>query len=317
MAQGRYSIVELRQEVGADIGLAVVNPGSGEVAANLLLGRGCKAGAGINLAASAKAKPGTIQAGAEAAVGVNLNAFMQDRFIFDYENTSGRLALAKFIVLAGSAFQHLDSPLHRYLGIALLDQDPYVEEASFSNSVGLNYHGYGSAGAGIGINLKDSDGKESPVGAELKGNAEAKGDISFMFTSYTHSNQLDFELSYSAEIGLGLSGGVGLDIAKLFGGEDEKDKNKSGKTEGDKKKDDNEFEIKIPYLLSGGASAGIKYGASISTTRGIPEPYTSFGFMYGYKYSAGELSIPRQMITCGSPEYSITGDFTLCKPMIT
>lgn len=276
------SIVEFKQEIGASVGLIVEDQGSGEDPSKLLLERGFKAGAGINLGVSAKATLGPIEAGAEAEVGVNLNALMKDQFIFDYENSSGRLALSKFTVLAGSAFQHLDSPLHRYLSIALLDDDPYIATASFSNSIGLNYNGYGSAEAGIGINLKNDDGSESPIGAELKGSAEAVGNIDFLFTSYTHTDQLDFELSYAAEIGLGLSAGVGFDIAKLFGGGDEKDKDDKKK-----KNDDNEFEIEIPDLLSASANAGIKYGASISTIRNIPEPLTSFGFMYGYKYSVG------------------------------
>ncbi len=276
------SIVEFKQEAGASVGVVVADNGSGENPVSLLLERGFQAGAGINLGASAKAKLGPIEAGAEAEIGVNLNAVMGDQFIFDYENYDGSIALAKFIVLAGSAFQYLDSPLHRYLGVALLDQNPHVQSASFSNSIGLNYNGYAGANAGIGLSLKDSDGKESPIGAELKGSAEAKGDIDFLFTSYTYSDQLDFKLSYKAEIGLGVSAGVGIDIAKLFGGGDEKDKNDK-----DKKDDDKGLKIEIPELLSGKANAGIKYGASISATRGVPQPFTSLGFMYGYKYAAG------------------------------
>ena len=79
---------------------------------------------------------------------------------------------------------------HRYLGVALLDQNPYIQGASFSNSIGLNYTNR-RANAGIRMNLKDDDGKESPIGAELKGSAEAKGAIDFLFTSYTYSDQLD------------------------------------------------------------------------------------------------------------------------------
>ncbi|MDX2429505.1 MAG: T9SS type A sorting domain-containing protein [Bacteroides sp.] len=280
------SIVELKQEAGASLGVVVANNGSGGKPVSLVLERGFQAGAGINLGASAKAKLGPIEAGAEAEVGVNLNAVMGDQFIFDYENNEGSVALAKFIVLAGSAFQYLDSPLHRYLGVALLDDNPHVQQASFSNSIGLNYNGYAGAKAGVGLTLKDDDGKESPIGAELKGSAEAKGNIDFLFTSYTHSDQLDFKLSYAAEIGLGVSAGVGFDIAKLFGDGDEKDKNDKA-TNDKNKKDDNEFKIEIPELLSGKANAGIKYGASISTTREVPQPFTSLDFMYGYKYAAG------------------------------
>ncbi len=206
------SIIELKQEVGASIGVMVEDHGTGEQPVNLLLERGFQAGGGINLGASAKATLGPIEAGAEAEIGVNLNALMKDQFIFDYANNDGRIALAKFIVLAGSAFQFLDSPLHRYLGVALLDNNPYVQLASYSNSIGLNYHGYAGAEAGLGLTLKESDGKESPIGAELKGSAEAQGDIDFLFTSYTRSPQLDFELSYAAEIGLGVSAGVGFDL---------------------------------------------------------------------------------------------------------
>ena len=234
---------------------------------------------------------------------------MKDQFIFDYENTSGSLALAKFIVLAGSAFQFLDSPLHRYLGVALLDDNPYVASASYSNSIGLNFNGYGSAEAGIGINLKNDDGSESPIGAELKGSAESVGNIDFLFTSYSYRDQLDFELKYSAEIGLGLSLGVGFDVAKLFGGGDEKDKDDKQKND-KQKKDDNDFEIKIPDLLSASAKAGIKYGASISTTRNIPEPFTSMGFMYGYKYSAGIKAFSLFGAGVGQDrEYHFTFDF--------
>lgn len=298
------SIIELKQEIGASVGLLVEDHGSGEVPVNLLLERGFKAGAGINLGASAKATLGPVEAGAEAEIGVNLNPLMKDQFIFDYENTSGRLALAKFIVLAGSAFQFLDSPLHRYLSVALLDNNPYIASASYSNSIGLNYNGYGSAKAGIGINLKNDDGSESPVGAELKGSAESVGNIDFLFTSYSHRDQLDFELKYSAEIGLGVSAGVGFDVAKLFGEGDEKDK------EDKNKNDDNKFEIKIPDLLSASAKAGIKYGASISTTRNIPEPYTSMGFMYGYKYSAGLEAFSLFGAKVGEDrEYHFTFDF--------
>lgn len=280
------SIVEFKQEVGASIGVVLANSGSGEIPVSLLLERGFQAGAGINLGASAKATLGPLEAGAEAEIGVNLNAVMKDQFIFDYENNSGREALAKFIVLAGSAFQYLDSPLHRYLGVALLDQNPYIQGASFSNSIGLNYTGTAGANAGIGLNLKDDDGKESPIGAELKGSAEAKGAIDFLFTSYTYSDQLDFSLAYAAEIGLGVSAGVGFDIAKLFGSGDEKDKNDKESNDNNKKDDDNKFKIEIPELLLGSANAGIKYGASISTTREVPQPFTSLGFMYGYKYAA-------------------------------
>jgi len=280
------SILEFKQEVGASLGVVVANTGSGETPVNLLLERGFQAGGGINLGVSAKATLGPLEAGAEAEIGVNLNALMKDQFIFDYENYNGSVALAKFIVLAGSAFQHLDSPLHRYLGVALLDQNPHIQTASFSNSVGLNYTGSAGANAGVGVNLKDDEGKDTPIGAELKGSAEAKGAIDFLFTSYTHSDQLDFSLAYAAEIGLGVSAGVGFDIAKLFGSGDEKDKNDKENNDKNEKDDDDEFKIKIPDLLSGSANAGIKYGASISTTRGIPQPFTSLGFMYGYKYAA-------------------------------
>ncbi len=303
------SIIELKQEVGASIGVVVEDPGSGEEAKNLLLERGFKAGGGINLGAAAKVTLGPVKAGAEAEIGVNLNALLKDQFIFDYSNNEGRIALAKFIVLAGSAFQYLDSPLHRYLGVALLDNNPYVQEASYSNSVGLNYHGFAGANATLGLTLKDSDGKEAPIGAELKGSADAKGNIDFLFTSYTHSDQLDFKLSYAAEIGLGASAGVGFDIAELFGGGDEKDKNDKDKKDKEKK-DDNELEIKIPDLLSASANAGIRYGASISTTRSVPEPYSSLGFMYGYKYAAGASAFNLFGAGVGQDrEYHFTFDF--------
>ncbi|MCP4312668.1 MAG: hypothetical protein GY790_15510, partial [Bacteroidetes bacterium] len=286
------SIIELKQETGASIGLAMEDRGSGEEPVNLILERGFQAGAGINLGASAKLTLGPVEAGAEAEVGVNLNALMKDQFIFDYENSSGKLALAKFIVLAGSAFQYLDSPLHRYLGVALLDKNELVAEASFSNSVGLNLHGYGSAEAGLDINLLDSKRKGGVIGAELKGNAEAEGDLDFLFTSYTHKDQLDFRLSYKAEIGVGASAGVGVDLAELFGGGDD-DGNDSGKDKDNDKDDDTEIDIDFlsKDLLSAGVSAGVKYGVSISTTRGIPKPYTSLGFMYGYKYDANAEAI--------------------------
>ena len=135
------------------MGVVVANNGTGENPVSLVLERGFQAGAGINLGASAKAKLGPIEAGAEAEIGVNLNAVMGDQFIFDYENYTGSIALAKFIVLAGSAFQYLDSPLHRYLGVALLDQNPHVQQASFSNSIGLNLNGYAGAKAGLGLTL--------------------------------------------------------------------------------------------------------------------------------------------------------------------
>jgi hypothetical protein len=284
------SIVELKQEAGASIGLKVENSGNGEVAEQLILERGFKAGAGINLGVSAKATLGPVEAGAEAEAGVNLSPLMKDQFRFDYENSSGKMALAKFIVLAGSAFQFLDSPLHRYLGVALLDNNELVAEASYSNSVGLNLHGYGSAGAGLDLNLSGS--KKGVLGAELKGKVESAGDIDFLYTGYTHSEQMDFLLSYKAEIGANASGGVGLDLAKLFGGDNEKDKDKDKKDNTEKKKDGDDkitsLLKKIPKvdLLSGEVSGGLKYGASISTTRNVSEPFTSLGFIYGYKYGA-------------------------------
>ena len=117
------SIVEFNQEAAAGIGLVVQDKGKGEEATNLIIQRGSKAGVGINLSASAKAKIGPVEAGAEAEIGVNINGVMEDKFIFDYQNTSGQYALAKFITLAGAAFPYLDSPLHRYLGCALLDEN--------------------------------------------------------------------------------------------------------------------------------------------------------------------------------------------------
>jgi hypothetical protein len=305
------SILEFKQEAGASVGVVVANNGTGENPVSLILERGFQAGAGINLGASAKAKLGPLEAGAEAEIGVNLNAVMGDQFIFDYENYDGSIALAKFIVLAGSAFQYLDSPLHRFLGVALLDQNPHVQSASFSNSIGLNYNGYAGAKAGLGLTLKDDDGKEAPIGAELKGSVEAKGDIDFLFTSYTYSDQLDFKLSYKAEIGIAGSVGVGFDIAKLFGGGDEKDKNdKNDKESKDKKDDDKGFKIEIPELLSGKANAGIKYGASISTTRLVPQPFTSLGFMYGYKYAAGVSAFSLLGARIGEDrEYNFIFDF--------
>jgi len=92
----------------------------------------------------------------------------------------------------------------------------------------------------------------------------------------------------------------------LFGGGDEKDKNDKEK----KDNDDDGLEIEIPDLLSASANAGIKYGASISTTRRIPEPFTSLGFMYGYKYGAGASAFNLFGAGVGADrEYHFTFDF--------
>ncbi len=284
------SVVEINQEAEAGIGLVVKDNGLTEVPSNLIIERGSKVGAGINLSASAKAKFGSLEAGAEASVGANISAIVKDDFLYDYENINGEYALAKFLTLAGSAFTYLDSPLLRFFGVALLGNNPYIDEAAVSNSIGVVFSGEAGAGAGISGNVGD---EELPVGAELKGSLKAEGKNEFLFTAYSHTSQLDFKLSHEEEYEVGVSSALALDITKLFGDDDDENKDNKDtksdsddKTEDDKKDDDNKLEIKIPDILSLSASGGGKFGASIGTYRNIDNPYTTLGFMYGYKYSA-------------------------------
>jgi len=280
------SVFEVQQEFGASLGIDMMNNGAGEFANKLWMSRSSRTGAGLDLSAEAKVKFGSLEAGAEAGVGVNINALFKDQFRFDYVNSDGRLALAKFIVLADGALPYMDSPLMRYFVRCLEMQNEYIEQASIGSSIGLSLRGYGSAGAGLDATLTDDDGKDTPLGLKLKGGVKASGDITFMFNHYTHSNRLDFDLSYVGEVEGELSASLGFDVTKLFGGDDDKNKEKK-----DSKEDDDKWKLDLPDIASAAAKAGGKFGFNVGTTRLVPDASTHLGFMYGYKYSLGASAL--------------------------
>ncbi len=279
------SVIEVQQEFGASLGIDMINNGTGEFARNLRISRSSRTGAGLNLSAEAKVKFGSMEAGAEAGVGVNINALFKDQFSFVYANTTGRLALAKFTVLADGALPYMDSPLMRYFIRCLEMQNEYIKQASVGSSIGLSLRGYGSAGAGLDATLTDDDGGETPLGLGLEGSVSAAGDITFMFNHYTHSNKLDFDLSYVGEVEGELSASLGFDVTKLFGGDDDKKKDDNNG------KDNGNWELDLPDIASVAASAGGRFGFNIGTTRLVPDASTRLGFMYGYKYSLGASAL--------------------------
>jgi hypothetical protein len=277
------SVFEAQNELGAGLGLNMKNNGGGEFADKLWISRSSKTEAGLVLSTpEAKVEFGSFEAGAEAKVGVNFSALFRDEYNFDYQNT-GKVALAKFIVLADGALPYMDSPLMRYFVSCLERQNEEIDKAALKSSIGFGIQGFGSAEAGIEAKFPDVKGKDVPLGAEAKGSVEVTGDINFLFSRYAHSGQLDFDLSLVAKAEGKLSLGAGLKFDELFGGKKDKDAD-SDKKNGSK---DNKLkgELKIPDLASLAASGGGRFGLNIGTVRGVPEPWTYMGFMYGYKYS--------------------------------
>lgn len=290
--------VEATKQRGAALDLLVRDEGAGEYADSIRFARQTKNGIGYNLGASAKVSAGPVEAGAEAGVGINLNVLFEDDFRFDYPNSTGRLALSKFIVLADGALPYMDAPLIRYLTVALERQMSEIETAALSNSIGMNLNGHASANAGMDLNLLEGD--KGTLGAELKGNASASGNITYMAKVHAHRNSvsnnypLDLSFDYSTEFELGASAGIGFDLKKLFAGTGEKDAKKEG---ANVKKVDSKLPFPVPDedfgfdLASVHASGGIKYGLRFGTTRFVPSPWCHLGFMYGYKYSYGAEAI--------------------------
>lgn len=277
--KGGVSILECSQESEAGIGVLIQNDGQTERVGKLKIERAWKEGVGINFELySAKAEFGSLEAGSEVKAGVNIGVFLKDEFEFDYENTDGRVAFAKFIALGGAAFSKLDAPLLRFLTVGLVENFPEVQDALESNSVGVVAHGQITAEAKLSASLKDSLGIGSPIKAEIGASAEANADTKLVFTNHT-SGELEFHLSREEEYEIGASAAFGWDIMNLLGN----DKNKSKNDDGIKLK-----EIDLPMIVEGHAEGGVKFGASIRTHRSIPNAYTTLGLMYGYKYALGD-----------------------------
>ncbi|MEX2370350.1 MAG: T9SS type A sorting domain-containing protein, partial [Bacteroidales bacterium] len=290
--------VEASKLRGAALDLMVKDDGAGEYADSIRFARQTKNGIGYNLGASAKVSAGPVEAGAEAGIGINLNVLFEDDFKFDYPNATGRIALSKFIVLADGALPYMDAPLIRYFTVALEKQMSEIEAAALSNSIGMNLHGYASANAGIDLNLLEGD--KGTLGAELKGSASVSGDLTYMAKVKAHKNAvtdkypLDLSFDYATAIEAGVSAGVGFDLKKLFTGSENKEPGKDGTKV---KKVDSNLPFPVPdedfgfELASANASGGIRYGLQFGTTRFVPSPWCSLGFMYGYKYSYGAKAI--------------------------
>jgi len=277
------SVFEAQNELGAALGLNMKNNGSSEFADKLWISRSSKTGVGLVLSTpEAKVEFGSFEAGAEAKVGVNFSALFRDEFSFDYQNT-GKVALAKFIVLADGALPYMDSPLMRYFVSCLERQNDEIDKAALKSSIGFGIQGFGSAEAGLEAKFPDVKGKDVPLGAEAKGSVGVSADIDFLFNRYAHSGQLDFDLSFVAKAEGKLSLTAGLNFDDLFGGK--KDKGSDTDKKNGSKNDKLKGELKIPDLAGLAASGGGRFGLNIGTVRGVPEPSTHLGFLFGYKYS--------------------------------
>ncbi len=277
---------EAKKERGAALDLFVKNEGAGDYADSIRMSRQSRTGFGLNFGASAKIEAGPVEAGAEAGVGVNLDAIFEDDFLFDYPNPTGRLAVAKFIVLADGALPYMDAPLVRYFVTCLERQVSEIEAAALTNGIGMNLHAQASAEAGFDLNLLEGD--QGTIGAELSGSASAMGDITFMTRLYAHKNPvtnqypLDIDFNFTGEMELGVNASIGFDLGKLF--------SESNDT-------DVEIESALPFpvpdedfgfdLASANASGGLKFGLHFGTTWFEENPSCRFGFMYGYKYNLG------------------------------
>lgn len=289
---------EASKERGAALDLFVKNEGQGEYADSIRMSRQSRTGFGYNLGASAKIEAGPLEAGAEAGVGVNLNAIFEDDFKFDYPNSTGTLAVAKFIVLADGALPYMDAPLIRYFVSCLEKQVDEIEAAALTNGIGMNLHAQASAEAGIDLNLLEGD--QGSLGAELSGSASATGDITFMTRLYAHkdplSNEypLDLDFNYTGEIELGVNASIGFNLGKLFGDGENENKGSEDET---KVETDSNLPFQVPDedfgfdLASANASGGIKYGLHFGTTRFLKNPSCRLGFMYGYKYDLSAEAI--------------------------
>lgn len=284
---------EATKERGAALDLYVKDEGFGEYADSIRMVRQSRTGFGLDFGAAAKIEAGPASAGAEASVGVNLEALFEDDFKFDYPNTSGRLALAKFIVLADGALPYMDAPLVRYFVSCLERQVSEIEAAARTNGIGMNLHAQASAEAGLDLNLLEGD--QGSIGAELSGNASAMGDITFMSRLYAHKNPitdqypLDLDFNFTGEVELGVNASLGFDLSKLFGSSEESNIGDNANEA------DFEMESDLPFpmpdddfgfdLASVNAAGGVKFGLHFGTTRFLPGPTCRMGFMYGYQYN--------------------------------
>jgi len=274
--------LEAQTEKGAAIDLYLKDEGSGVFADSIRMVRQSSVGFGANQEASAKVEIGSLEAGAEAGVGVNLNSIYEDDFKFDYPNSTGPQALAKFIVLADGALPYMSASLTRYFVSALERRVDDIDKAALTNATGLNLHGYASAKAGMELDLGD---QIPTLGAELTGAASVTGDITYMARRNAHKNPvtdkhpLDIDFNFSTELKASVEGSIGIDLTKLF-----KDDDDDGKL----KKESNLPNESPKDLLSpdiGFETAGsIRYGYHFGTSRFTTDPSCRLGFMYGYSY---------------------------------
>ena len=213
--------LEAQTAKGAAIDLYLKDEGSGAFADSIRMVRQSSVGFGANQEASAKVEIGSLETGAEAGVGVNLNKIFEDDFKFDYPNSTGPQALAKFIVMADGALPYMSASLTRYFVSALERQVDDIEKASLTNAIGMNLHGYASAGAGLELDILEK--KETTLGAELKGTASVTGDITYMARRDAHQDPVtnlhpvDIDFHYATEIKAEAGASIGIDLSKLLG----------------------------------------------------------------------------------------------------
>lgn len=282
------SFVKAQKETGAAIDLHLKDYGSGALADSIRMVRQSQAGFGVYQEASAKIELGSMSAGTEAGVGINLNSIFEDDFKFDYTNNTGPQALAKFIVMADGALPYMSASLTRYFVSALERQVDDIDKAALSYAIGMNLHGYASADAGVDLDLLEGD--NASLGAEITGSASVTGDITYMARMGAHKNPvsghypLDLDFNFSSEIKSETGLSVGLDLGKLFGLED-----------GNKPSDYGlKFDSNLPFplpdedlsfdLIGGEVSGSLMFGYHFGTSRLTNNPSCRLGFMYGYSY---------------------------------
>jgi hypothetical protein len=281
--------VQAQKERGAAIDLHLKDEGSGALADSIRMVRQSRVGFGVSQGANAKIELGSVEAGAEAGVGVNLDNIFEDDFKFDYPNNTGPQALAKFIVMANGALPYMSASLTRYFVSALERRVDDIDKAALSNAIGMNLHGYASAEAKLDLDLLEGD--EASLGAEIKGSTSISSDITYMARRDAHRNPvsgkypLDIGFNVSSEIKAETGFSVGLDLSKLFGIEEENKPSKSGH------KVDSNLPFPLPSedlgldLLGGEVSGSLRFGYHFATRRFTSHPSCRLGFMYGYSYT--------------------------------
>ncbi len=280
--------VQAQKETGAAIDLHLKDEGSGALADSIRMVRQSRVGFGVSQGANAKIELGSVEAGAEAGIGVNLDNIFEDDFKFDYPNNTGPQALAKFIVMADGALPYMSASLTRYFVSALERRVDDIDKAALSNAIGMNLHAYASAGASLDLDILE--GEKASLGAEIKGSASISGDITYMARRGAHKHPvsdkypLDLDFNFSSEIKAEVGASVGLDLGKLFGIDNDNKPSDAGH------KVDSNLPFPLPNedlnldLFGAEASGSLMFGYHFGTSRLTSNPSCRLGFMYGYSY---------------------------------